>query len=133
LEFAGAIYDVIRRGNYRKALFKGVSSASGDDDGIRQRNLTNRNGETRSPSAAACLYSPDGQLAAKRILTTENTENAEGGIQKISNPPATPPPINAKPSTSETFLWDGLALLRRKDTIYIIDPHPSGGVPIASS
>jgi len=77
-------------------------------------------------------YWPDGQLAAKKILTTENTESTETGIQKISNPPATPSPINAKPSTSETFLWDGLALLRRNDTIYIIEPHPSGGVPIAS-
>jgi len=77
-------------------------------------------------------YWPDGQLAAKRTLATENTENAETGIQKISNPPATPSTINAQPSTSETFLWDGLALLRRNDTIYIIEPHPSGGVPIAS-
>jgi len=48
-------------------------------------------------------YWPDGQLAAKK---------------------------NA--AASETFLWDGLALIRRNDTIYIIEPHPSGGVPIAS-
>ena len=48
-------------------------------------------------------YWPDGQLAAKKNATA-----------------------------SETFLWDGLALIRRNDTIYIIEPHPSGGVPIAS-
>lgn len=48
-------------------------------------------------------YWPDGQLAAKK-----------------------------SPTASETFLWDGLALIRRNDTIYIIEPHPSGGVPIAS-
>jgi len=77
-------------------------------------------------------YWPDGQLAAKRILTTENTESTETEIQKISNPPATPSPINAQPSTSETYLWDGLALLRRGNTIYINEPHPSGGSVIAS-
>ena len=77
-------------------------------------------------------YWPDGQLAAKRSLSTENTESTETGIQKVSNPPATPSPINAQTSTSETFLWDGLALLRRNETLYIIEPHPSGGVPIAS-
>jgi len=67
LEFARAMYHVISRGNYRKALFEGVSSALRDYDGIRQQILTNRNGETRSPSAAAYLYWPDGQFEAKRI------------------------------------------------------------------
>lgn len=56
-------------------------------------------------------YWPDGQLAAKR----------KPDLQKASSS-----------SAEETFLWDGLALLRRSDTIYIIEPHPSGGVPIAS-
>jgi hypothetical protein len=32
----------------------------------------------------------------------------------------------------ETFPWDGLALLRRNNTLYIVEPHPSGGVPVAS-
>ena len=27
---------------------------------------------------------------------------------------------------------DGLALLKRNDTLYLIEPYPSGGVPIAS-
>ena len=35
-------------------------------------------------------------------------------------------------SADERFLWDGLALLRRYDTVYIIEPHPSRCVPIAS-
>jgi len=75
-------------------------------------------------------YWPDGQLAAKKLLTTEGTENTESNLQRISNPPST---ANQQRSTaSEFFLWDGLALLRRNDTIYIIEPHPSGGVPIAS-
>jgi len=42
-------------------------------------------------------------------------------------PTATLPPL-----PEETFLWDGLALIRRNDTIYLIEPHLSGGVPIAS-
>jgi len=76
-------------------------------------------------------YWPDGQLAGKRLLTKEDTANTERkDIQRIPNPHST---INHQPSTaSESFLWDGLALLRRNDTIYIIEPHPSGGVPIAS-
>ena len=48
-------------------------------------------------------YWPDGQLAEKKST-----------------------------SSQESFFWDGLALIRRNDTIYIIEPHPSGGVPIAS-
>jgi hypothetical protein len=88
-------------------------------------------------------------LAAKTILTAaERSETALGSarpggrseakangadhadrIQGISNRST----INQKPSTpSETFLWDGLALLRRGDTIYINEPHPSGGAVIAS-
>lgn len=73
-------------------------------------------------------YWPDGQLAAKRFLTTENAESTEKkDIQQVSNKSA-----QSVKSADESFLWDGLALLRRNDTIYIIEPHPSGGVPIAS-
>jgi hypothetical protein len=50
--------------------------------------------------------------------------NADQAIQKVSN--------KSVKSADEQFFWDGLALLRRNDTIYIIEPHPSGGVPIAS-
>jgi len=58
-------------------------------------------------SEATHTYWPDGQLAS---------------ISSSSNPKF----------SSETFLWDGLALLKRNDTVYIIESHPSGGVPIAS-
>jgi len=60
-----------------------------------------------TPDGQTIHYSnwPDGQLAAKQ---------------------------SANGATAEHFLWDGLALIRRNDTIYIIEPHPSGGVPIAS-
>ena len=63
-------------------------------------------------------YWPDGQLAA--ISSSQSSS---------STPPSTIP--NPR-SSSDTFLWDGLALLKRNDTIYLIEPHPSGGIPIAS-
>ena len=43
-------------------------------------------------------YWPDGQLAAKRILTTENAESTEKNLKRISNPPST---ISKQPSTIE--------------------------------
>jgi hypothetical protein len=58
-------------------------------------------------SEATHTYWPDGQLAS---------------IASSANPKF----------SSETFLWDGLALLKRNDIVYIIESHPSGGVPIAS-
>jgi YD repeat-containing protein len=60
---------------------------------------------------AAHYYWPDGQLAEIR--------------------PVEVPALMPLPPT-ETFLWDGLALIKRNDTIYLIEPHPSGGIPIAS-
>jgi|GEM_PF-3262627 len=61
---------------------------------------------------ATHTYWPDGQLAAI----------SSSSIQESS----------ISPSSSESFLWDNLALLKRNDTIYIIESHPSGGIPIAS-
>lgn len=56
-------------------------------------------------------YWPDGQLAQKT---------------------ATGSAVSNSPIASESFLWDGLALLMRNDIVYVIEPHPSGGVPVAS-
>ncbi len=63
----------------------------------------------------ALTYWPDGQLAAEG--------SASGDVSKVTWQPG---------SDGETFLWDGLALLRRNDVIYIAEPHPSGGVAVAS-
>ncbi|NQX01408.1 RHS repeat protein [bacterium] len=65
---------------------------------------------------ATHTYWPDGQLAA--ISSSQSYSSSS----TIPNPR----------SSSETFLWDGLALLKRNDTIYLIESHPSGGIPIAS-
>ena len=86
--------------------------------------------KTPTGESLRLTYWPDGQLAAKRFLTTENTESTEKSLKRVSNPPSTI--SNQRSTSNETFLWDGLALLRRNETIYIIEPHPSGGVPIAS-
>ena len=56
-------------------------------------------------------YHADGQLA---------TATRTGGPQS----PA---------AETETFLWDGLALIRRGSTAYVNEPHPSGGAAVASS
>jgi YD repeat-containing protein len=63
----------------------------------------------------AMAYWPDGQLAA------EGPAPATG---KAAYDPGRP--------GTECFLWDGLALLRRNDMVYITEPHPSGGAVVAS-
>lgn len=76
-------------------------------------------------------YWPDGQLAVKEVESrAESAKDAEGKFVPVSNSPSRP--LRPLRETKEHFLWDGLALLRRNDTLYVIEPHPSGGVPIAS-
>jgi hypothetical protein len=72
---------------------------------------------------------PDGQLASISLSPNQNSKinNPQSSISSSS-----PSPIPNPRSSSETFLWDNLALLKRNDTIYIIESHPSGGIPIAS-
>lgn len=62
-------------------------------------------------------YWPDGQLAA--ISSSSPQSQISNPKSQISSP-------------TESFLWDGLALIKRNDTIYLIESHPSGGIPIAS-
>ena len=38
-----------------------------------------------------------------------------------------------KGKVSESFTWDGLALVKRGITSYLNEPHPGGGAPVASS
>ncbi len=70
-------------------------------------------------SKVTFTYWPDGQLAEKKVAS-----GGERDVQQIGN--------NPTDIANETFLWDGLALLRRNETMYIIEPHPSGGIPVAS-
>ena len=57
----------------------------------------------------------------------------DGHIASVTNVPGSIRPVSTlQAPAKETFLWDGLALIKRNDTIYIIEPHPSGGIPIAS-
>jgi len=39
----------------------------------------------------------------------------------------------SRATETETFLWDGLALIRRGSTSYVNEPHPNGGCPVFSS
>lgn len=70
-------------------------------------------------SRVTFTYWPDGQLAAKRTVS-----GAGRDLQHIVNRPSG--------IVNDTFLWDGLALLKRNETVYVIEPHPSGGIPVAS-
>ncbi|HEY5741118.1 MAG TPA: hypothetical protein VIS99_01145 [Terrimicrobiaceae bacterium] len=62
-------------------------------------------------------YWPDGQLAKKLPLPKTNETSQV---------------VSSSLPESETFLWDGLALLRRNSTVYVIEPHLNGGVPVVS-
>lgn len=69
-------------------------------------------------------YDPDGMLAAKRNLApAEET----GGAGEDSTSKTMPAPV------SEEFIWDGLALLYRNGETFAVEPHPSGGIPLAVS
>jgi len=117
-------------------------AATGDvltkDDPRKKTTMTyNAANEITTPDDGRTInyrYWPDGQLAVKseaHAKGAEDARNSDSEITKISNPSRPLRPSRENPS-DETFLWDGLALLRRNDTVYIIEPHPSGGVPIAS-
>ena len=56
-------------------------------------------------------YHADGQLASATYL---------GGTRSVA-------------SETETFLWDGLALIQRGDEQFVNEPHVGGGNPVASS
>lgn len=72
-------------------------------------------------SKTTLTYWPDGQLAGRK---TSGSPIHADSIQQVS--------FQSAPSADDSFLWDGLALLKRNDTVYIIESHPSGGVPVAS-
>ena len=69
-------------------------------------------------------YWPDGQLASRKSAGSGLGSGSASSIQQVSYHP--------EKSAGESFLWDGLALLKRNNTVYVIEPHPSGGVPVAS-
>ena len=68
-------------------------------------------------------YHADGQLATAARAGGPRPGAAEaGGAQLV-----------ATAAETETFLWDGLALIRRGSVSYVNEPHPGGGSPILSS
>ena len=61
-------------------------------------------------------YHADGQLAS---ATVGSALRADRGATPLSE--------------TETFLWDGLALIQRGDEQFVNEPHVGGGNPVASS
>ena len=102
-------------------------------------------------------YYPDGQLAAKAPLasrlagasppltqhSTPNTQPPKTGFDLLADlvaaksedtdlaPSADQAALNA--SLHEELVWDGLALLWRNGVGFAMEPHVSGGAPVASS
>ena len=98
-----------------RTFARASQEASGIDGVMRQRN----NPRIRlSTAAVRCrrtfTYHADGQLA---------TASYSGDGRALS--PRAP--------QSETFLWDGLALIQRGDEQFINEPHVGGGNPVAFS
>ena len=84
---------------------------------MRQRN----NPRIRLSTAAVryhrtFTYHADGQLAS---ATVGSALRADRGATPLSE--------------TETFLWDGLALIQRGDEQFVNEPHIGGGNPVASS
>ena len=97
-----------------RTFTRASQEASGVDGVMRQRN----NPRIRLSTAAvrcrrAFVYHADGQLA---------TATVGGEHRAPRNTPQT-----------ETFLWDGLALIQRGDEQFVNEPHVGGGNPVASS
>ena len=62
------------------------------------------------------MYHPDGQLA------TANNERADANRSTVGRDDPTAP-------QSETFIWDGLALVCRNDEHFINEPYTEGSDP----
>ena len=62
-------------------------------------------------------YHADGQLASATVGTSSSRPGRDALVA----------------SDTETFLWDGLALIQRGDEQFVNEPHVGGGNPVASS
>ena len=90
---------------------------------VREGNKTYRYGYldkvlsvTDGDTTRTFTYHADGQLAS---ATVGSALRADRGATPLSE--------------TETFLWDGLALIQRGDEQFINEPHVGGGNPVASS
>ena len=89
-------------------------------------------------------YYPDGQLAAKgplRFTTKDQSAASANGASLFRQLSALESGDSGLEQSetqkqfeiTEEYLWDGLGLLYRDGETYAIEPHPSGGVPIAAT
>jgi hypothetical protein len=86
--------------------------------GYLDKVLSVTDGDTKRPFT----YHADGQFATATV----------GGEHRAPRDRVGPPGGRPLPE-SETFLWDGLALIQRGDEQFINEPHVGGGNPVASS
>ena len=100
-------------------MFRTFARASQEASGVDGVRRSRQNHRSRFlPTAVRCrrtfTYHADGQLASASC----------DGIGR-AGAPRTP--------QTETFLWDGLALIQRGDEQFVNEPHVGGGNPVASS
>jgi RHS repeat-associated protein len=96
-------------------MFRTFARGSQEASGVNGVRRPRKNPRIRlSTAAVRCrrtfAYHADGQLASATVGRGDPTA-----------------------PTSESFLWDGLALIQRGDEQFINEPHVGGGNPVASS
>ena len=91
---------------------------------VREGNKTYRYGYldkvmsvTDGDTTRTFTYHADGQLASASVGTSSSRPGRDALVA----------------SDTESFLWDGLALIQRGDEQFVNEPHVGGGNPVASS
>ncbi|MFA4945071.1 MAG: hypothetical protein WC789_10275 [Lentisphaeria bacterium] len=79
-------------------------------------------------------YWPDGQLAWKDLPGPAVGPAVQAAPRRAGDGavPEFQAASSAAQMAGEALLWDGLALLRKDATVYVAEPHVSGGVPVCS-
>ena len=88
-----------------------------------RQNLRSRPQLAAIRSRRTYVYHADGQLASATV----------GGEHRAPRNHVGSPGGRPLPCETETFLWDGLALIQRGDEQFVNEPHVGGGNPVASS
>ena len=109
-------------------MFRTFARASQEASGVNGVRRSRQNLRSRPQLAAISgrrtyVYPADGQLASATV----------GGEHRAPRNHVGSPGGRPLPCETETFLWDGLALIQRGDEQFVNEPHVGGGNPVASS
>ena len=109
-------------------MFRTFARASQEASGVNGVRRSRQNLRSRPQLAAirgrrTYVYHADGQLASATV----------GGEHRAPRNHVGSPGGRPLPCETETFLWDGLALIQRGDEQFVNEPHVGGGNPVASS